>query len=451
VKESGEEMGLEVVRAAEAVMAAAGAVPDFQTLGRDLAIADAACARGYFLPDEEEMVRRRYHDYLVTRAALLEVLHELTALAGRGAIEWRQRLPVFAIAFAVACTLMRANRYLVDLAAERSVVWSKLDEPDEACGIPRKTFTEIYKAISCPANLRRFLMAADFYFRHREEILRLGGDPVLGPIAGLLLDEEPLIERRRRVALRRLFAYRWFSFLRRHRSAWKWVMFGMFEISGRAIADLRQPGLKVAEAPKRISEDLRLAVLQRARRGDVFVTRHDDALSNWFLPGFWPHAAIYLGTTEELRALGVEPPQGAGGDAWFLEAKKDGVRVRAADETLRVDAFVIMRPPLDPVQVGDALARALGHVGKGYDFLFDFRTAERLACTEVVYRGFHGVGPIRFHLEEVGGRLCLPAEEFLNQAMDCGFRVVATGGLRGDRLLYQTEAEVAFHGSRQPL
>jgi hypothetical protein len=53
--------------------------------------------------------------------------------------------------------------------------------------------------------------------------------------------------------------------------------------------------------------------------------------------------------------------------------------------------------------------------------------------------------------EEVGGRLCLPAEEFLNQAMDCGFRVVATGGLRGDRLLYHTDAEVAFHGSRQPL
>jgi hypothetical protein len=93
----------------------------------------------------------------------------------------------------------------------------------------------------------------------------------------------------------------------------------------------------------------------------------------------------------------------------------------------------------------------MGHLGKPYDFLFDFRTADRLACKEVIYRGFHGIGPIRFHLEEVGGRLCLPAEEFLNQAMDCGFRVVATGGLRGDRLLYHTDAEVAFHGTRQPL
>ena len=42
---------------------------------------------------------------------------------------------------------------------------------------------------------------------------------------------------------------------------------------------------------------------------------------------------------------------------------------------------------------------------------------------------------MRFHLKEVGGRLCLPAEEFLDQAMECGFRIIVTGGLRGDLLL----------------
>jgi hypothetical protein len=433
------------------VTAAATALPDLEALVEELARVDAACARGYFLPDEEELVRRKYHDYLVTRSALLEVMEELARLAGTGAIEWRQRLPVFATAFAAACTLMRANRFLVDLAAERPVVWSKLDEPDERSGIPRKTFTTLYKAVSQPANLRRFLMAADFYFGHREEIRGLGGDPAMAEIVALLMAEEPFIERRRRAALKRLFAYRWFSFLRRHRSAWKKVMFGMFEVSGRAIADLRQPGMKPAGTAKRISGEMRAAVLKKARRGDVFVTRHDDALSNWFLPGFWPHAALYLGTPEDLRAAGLQTPAGVVADGWFLEAKKDGVRVRPAGETLQVDAFVIMRPPLDDAQLGEAIARAMGHVGKPYDFLFDFRTADRLACTEVIYRGFHGIGPIRFHLEEVGGRLCLPAEEFLNQAMDCGFRVVATGGLRGDRLLHQTDAEVAFHGSRQPV
>jgi hypothetical protein len=93
----------------------------------------------------------------------------------------------------------------------------------------------------------------------------------------------------------------------------------------------------------------------------------------------------------------------------------------------------------------------MAHAGKPYDFLFDFRTQEVLACTEVIYRGFHGVGPVRFHLEEVGGRLCLPAEEMLEQALDVGFRVIGTAGLAGNKVLFGGKAEIAFHGSRQPL
>ena len=57
---------------------------------------------------------------------------------------------------------------------------------------------------------------------------------------------------------------------------------------------------------------------------------------------------------------------------------------------------------------------------------------------------------VKFTLKEVGGRLCLPAEELLDQAMDCGFRVVATVGIGGDRILTGTKAEIAFLGSRQP-
>lgn len=451
MKETVASIDSRLARCADSLAAAAAALPDFESLSTELKSVDDACARGYFLPDEDEAIRRKYHGFLTTRAALLEVLAELADTAGSGRMDWHRRLPVFATAFATACLLMRANRFLVDLAADRPVLWKKLDEPDAGAGVPRKSFTAIYQAMSRPSNLRRFLMASDFYFSHRADIMAMAENPGMSRVVALLSAEEPQIERRRRAALKRLFAYRWFSFLRRNRSAWKQVMFGMFEVSGRAIAELRQPGIKAADAPKRITPDLRDAVLQHARPGDVFVTRHDDALSNLFLPGFWPHAALYLGTADEVAAAGIQTPPGLVADHWFLESKKDGVRVRAAEETLNVDAFVVMRSPLDAANITAAISRAMTHAGKPYDFLFDFRTADRLACTEVIYRGFHGLGPVRFHLAEVGGRLCLPAEEFLNQAMDCGFRIIATGGLRGDRLLYRTQAEVAFHSSRQPV
>jgi len=53
-------------------------------------------------------------------------------------------------------------------------------------------------------------------------------------------------------------------------------------------------------------------------------------MSNLFLPGFWPHSALWLGAE----------------DADILEAKKDGVLLRTIEDTLQVDAFIVLRPKL---------------------------------------------------------------------------------------------------------
>ncbi len=450
VKES-SDAAESVSRGVSAVLAAAAALPSGEDLADELEKIREATVRGYFPPDDEERVRLRYTQYLALRAALLETVAELGAVAGRNKLEWAERLPVFTTAFAAACILMRATRYLIDLAAVRPVLWKKLDEEDVAAGLPAKSFTRIYQAAT-GNNQNRFLAAADFHFANREAILRDEGPDEWREMVRLLADEEPWIERRRRDALRRSAGYRWFSFLRGQRSAWRRVMLGFFELSGRAIAEMRQPGMKPRDAPKRISTELRAAVLDKAKPGDLFATRHDDAMSNLFLPGFWPHAALYLGDAQDAAAAGFPLPEGLPDEGpWFLEAKKDGVKIRSAGETLQVDALVLLRSPLEAEELAAAVNRALGHRGKPYDFLFDFRRADRLACTEVIYRGFHGIGPIRFELREVGGRLCLPAEELLNQALDCGFRLVVTAGLRGNRMLGGMAAEIAFHSVRQPV
>ncbi len=430
------------------VLAAAAALPERDGLALEIATVEAAAARGYFLPDEEEWVKLRYSQYLSLRASLLATIEEIGALAGRGGVEWNSRLPLFATAFAAACILLRANRFIVDLADQHPVLWKKLDEEDKISGIPRKSFTMIYEALTSPRNQLRFLHAADHYIQHRNEIFALSDDPMIRSIIELLKSEEQFIEHRRSELVKRRISYRWFSFLRRHRSAWKNVMRGMFEVSGRAIADLHQPGIKPIGAPKRIQPSLQDHIIEIVRPGDVFVTRHDDALSNWFLPGFWPHAALYLGNTSNFTSEWGELPSENVTGVCFLEAKKDGVKVRPVTETLAVDALVVLRPPLADSELQRGLQRALSHRGKSYDFLFDFRTADRLVCTEVVYRGFHGIAPIQFQLREVGGRLCLPAEEFLDQALRCGFQLILTAGLDGDRVLTGSEAEQAFLASR---
>jgi hypothetical protein len=225
----------------------------------------------------------------------------------------------------------------------------------------------------------------------------------------------------------------------------------VFELSGRAIAELRQPGVKPSGAPKRVTPELRERILRLAKPGDVFVTRHDDALSNLFLPGYWPHVALFIGSEAQRSRLDLSPQAGAADPVVFLEAKKDGVRFRPASDTLEVDALVILRPPLSGADLAGALAGAMRHAGKPYDFAFDFRNADRLVCTELVYRSYHGAGGLAFALIETGGRLCLPAEEWIAQALAQGFRVVAACGVGKDEIVSGTRAELVLHASRSAL
>jgi len=179
-------------------------------------------------------------------------------------------------------------------------------------------------------------------------------------------------------------------------------------------------------AAKRVTPDVIAQLKPQLREGDVIITRHDDAMSNLFLPGFWPHGALFIGSPETREKLGV--PEVSGdfqhsenaseiGEINILEAKKDGVLLRPIEETLQVDAFVVLRPKLTETQISEALKRGVSHAGKLYDFVFDFATSERLVCTEVVYRSYHGIGPISFKLSTKAGRKCLSAEDFLNQAI----------------------------------
>ena len=440
----------EISRSVSAVLAAARAMPAAEDIAPELRRIEMADARGYFLPDEDESVRLRYLQYLGARAALLEI--PVSLAPGSGGRDWIRRLPDFATAFAAACVLARATRFLTELALAHPVLWKKLDEEDLRTGLTRKTFTRLYRSSVSPESLARFRAATEFYLEHRGRISALSDDPVVGPLVALLASEVSVIDSRKREAVRSHLVYRWFSFRRRHRSAWRQVMFGLFEAAGSAIADLRQPGIKPSGAPKRLTPSVRDELLASLRPGDVCVTRHDDALSNLFLPGFWPHATLYLGSAGERRELGVALPREvesrAEGSIRFLESKKDGVRFRPAEETLAVDACVVLRPSLEKADLARAIGRAMEHEGKLYDFLFDFRTADRLACTEVIYRGFHGIGPVAFRLKEVSGRKCLPAEDLLDQALGCGFRLHATAGLEGDQVLFGEAAARAFQATR---
>ncbi|NWK55691.1 hypothetical protein HW115_08715 [Verrucomicrobiaceae bacterium N1E253] len=436
---------------ARSVRALVMAAPTREMIDRELRDAEAAQQRGYFLPDEDERVRAMFARYLGVRVLMLEAIDAMQPVYGMvdgrtgdadelGVEVWRQCLRAFVVGFTAASVLVRMGTYVVDLAAKRPVVWKKLDEAESGCGIPRKSFTEVYKKLGSTRRMWRFHEALLFCEVHKDDIIAMADDEVVGELVPLLRAEEPFLQYRKRDYLKRKLDYSLHSFVRRHVSGYQQVMFHMFKLSGSTIAELRQPFVKPMGQGKRVTPEVMRRVRPLMEPGDVLVTRHDDAMSNLFLPGYWPHVALYIGSVEERQELGVPCVSSRVGECWccrdetcFLEAKKDGVLFRPMDDTMQVDALMVLRPKLGRKDLSEALQRAMAHAGKLYDFSFDFCMAERLACTELIYRGFHSVGPIRFTLERHSGRMCISAEDLIGQALDSGdFEKVFDYGVAGD-------------------
>ncbi len=426
-------------QAARSVESLAPPVMGMDDLLRDALASRRALKRGYFRPEEDDRMRDHFARYLRARAGLRLTIGELRpiALAKGVSVDDDIRLRAFVIAYAAACLLVRAGRFLLKHVEDNPAARRKLDEADPIRGVPRKQFTRMYRSLTSPINAWRLHEARQFAALHRESIESLASDPRLAPILAILCQCEESLNIDRPQYLRARLRYRLYSLRRRHISAFRKSMFALFEMSGRVIADLRNPFHR-----KRVTPGVREELARLLEPGDVIITRHDDAASNLFLPGFWPHASLHIGLPstandlqldleDRIRARWIDPIR-------VLEARKDGVLLRHLDDTLGVDSVAVIRPTISRDLLRAALTRALSHEGKLYDFEFDFSRSDRLVCTEVVYRAFDGLGPIRMELRRRSGRLTFSAEDLLDLAISGnGFSPVAVFGVPGmrDRLV----------------
>lgn len=439
------------VRILGASFAALPSPEDMQALIKD---SEAAEARGYYDPLEDERLRETYSSYLAMRVSIWEMIHALRPQFNAfktGTMDDATR-QAFGLAFCGAEIIVRTGEYLIGLARERDIVWQKLDEAEPRYGLKRKSFTRLYRQLTSAWRMHSFYQARDYFDANRDEIftaLRSGKMEAAEEILRAL----NLPSAVRGDHLRRYRRFLNFSLRRRRLSTGRKTMFALFEMAGSDIAELKIPLVKQSGAPKRVTPDVIAALKPQLRPGDVFITRHDDAMSNLFLPGFWPHGALYIGTPDERGARGIDDVfdgfQHSGESSVnILEAKKDGVLLRPIEETLQVDAFVVLRPNLPKANITQALTRGLSHAGKLYDFIFDFSAADRMVCTEVIYRAYHGVGPIQFELSKKAGRSCLSAEDFLNQSIARGwFEPILIYGVDGCGLSGKAAAREILRGS----
>jgi len=405
-----------IVRCAQAVESLAPAMSVLSASESLQHVVDDGRRRGHFLPAEDDQLWAWYARYLTARQGLQEVVHELrpeSETAEDDDLAWQ----AFAVAYTASALQVRAARHLIEHLARHPLVRRKLNERNRRHRIPRKQFTAIYRNLTDPVNAWRLRDAVALADRHRSRIGELADDPQLAGLLDWLTQAEPALRSTPRRAIRGHLRYRWHAWRRRGASSLKLGRFKVLEACGRIVSELHNPWHNV-RVSKRVLGELESIL----RPGDVIVTRRHDRFTNLFLPGFWPHAMLYLGerTPDERNPI--------------LEARKDGVRLRTVAGALDVDAFSVIRPCVDAGMIDIAIERALTHEGKLYDFDFDFFTSDRLVCTELIYRAYDGLDGTRFELTERAGKPTLSAEDLLGMAVRrSGFQPVAVFGVRGTR------------------
>jgi hypothetical protein len=408
----------------------------------------AIVERGDFRPTEDEYIGFWFARVLTVRENLRAVIDEvlLTLDKPLNAIEDEDDLRYFLIGYAAMCLLIKLDRLMLFDVAHHSIVQRKLNEPFPEYRIPRKQFTRIFSSFVDQKNVLAIRDAMRFRDSHRVALLALREDADVGFIVNKLSELESSLNPSTRSHLKRAWSYVSHKWRRRGKVSAKNILTAVMEGFGRTTSEIAEFN------NKNVTDDVRASIEGFLQPGDVIITRHAKALTNLFLPGFWPHAALYIGTREKSGGIEIEPrvEQLWKDDICVLEARKDGVRLRPLTETFSVDKFVVLRPALEATTVQRAIERALKHQGKMYNFDFDFFNSDRIVCTEVIYRAYDGLEGMSFPLIERAGRKTLTAENLLDFALDSeSFNPVAIFGVAGceEEILYGDRVQEALLAS----
>jgi uncharacterized protein YycO len=135
------------------------------------------------------------------------------------------------------------------------------------------------------------------------------------------------------------------------------------------------------------------------KAGDILLEKTPFRLTDKLIPGYWGHAAVWIGGEADLRELGLwEHPlvlkyrQQINKGQSVVEALRSGVEMNSIDHFMNIDSIGIMRKPTaNKEERAKIVLQALRQVGKPYDFNFDVESKERVYCSKLVYLCYSGV------------------------------------------------------------
>ncbi|OGS27553.1 MAG: hypothetical protein A2297_03355 [Elusimicrobia bacterium RIFOXYB2_FULL_48_7] len=200
-----------------------------------------------------------------------------------------------------------------------------------------------------------------------------------------------------------------------------------------------------------IPQDEIKKILPGLKPGDILLERHEDAVALIGIPGFWTHAALYIGTPDErkeyfkdsdvdilLREMGcldgdfeayLSTTYPAAYQSGLLSAEQNhnkriieaitrGVSFASIEYSGNFDYIAVLRPRLDKKDIARAVIKAFSCFGRPYDFDFDFLTDSELICSELIYKVYEpdkDENGLDFKLSDVAGYSLLSPNDIVQK------------------------------------
>jgi hypothetical protein len=127
---------------------------------------------------------------------------------------------------------------------------------------------------------------------------------------------------------------------------------------------------------------------------DIILSKSPSHLTDKLIPGYFGHAAIWLGpgiinkmlTGEEKRKerlkFGINKKS-------IVEAIRQGVKTSTLEEFADGDDFLILRlKDISQPQKEAIIDNSRKQLRKDYDFIYDFESPETISCTELIYLAY---------------------------------------------------------------
>lgn len=384
----------------------------------------------------------------------------------------------FSISYAAMCAEVDAGQRLFALLGTRDVAPILFDEEMPVRGIPRGSF-QAFRVNLSNAIEQDWVSKGEHWYK--TWIKKHLGD------GGMNAELQILVAKRYERAQEVIGLGAAADAARNAVESMKGEAFRRFFPAQKNVAEWFGDTRVVPQDRRLISDDQIHEMKKQMRSGDIIVERRNWYLSNIGLPGFWPHAALYVGTADDIRrafdedaettarfgkfsehlqknrkeafaAFAEKDAQGHGHTV--IEAVSEGVVAASLEHSCGADYVGVMRARVPLVEVATAIDRAFSFYGRPYDFDFNFGTDDQIVCSELVLKAYEptsDTGPgLRIPFIEVAGRRVGPPTEIVrtfaaelgkeNRQLD--FVYFLDGRERGKRALVADAAALAKSADR---